>query len=53
MYKIVSADWIPDLEETIDKMILNGWKPVGGLSVVGFPNGVTKFFQSMIKIEFV
>ena len=53
MYKIIVADWVTALEEEVTNMQLNGWKPLGGLAVAAFPNGVTKFYQAMIKIEFV
>ena len=53
MYRIIAADWIPELEMTIEEMMVNGWKPIGGVSVVGFSNGVTKFYQAVVKVEFV
>jgi hypothetical protein len=53
MYRVIAKDWIADLEEEISNMQLNGWKPTGGIAVAAFPNGVTKFYQAMIKNEFV
>jgi hypothetical protein len=48
-YRIVYARNIEKtLEEQVNKLIKQGWRPQGGVFVVGSPNG-WHYWQAMIK----
>lgn len=51
-YSIASSDSDTMLAITVNKMIKNGWQPLGGVAVVQ-PNSRTySFSQAMVKIDF-
>jgi len=48
-YQIVMKDNHLVLEQKINQMISDGWKPQGGLSVVSGELFTANFFQAMIR----
>ena len=50
MYQIVIAFLPENLETDVNKLIADGWKPIGGVSV-SVEKYNTKFMQSMVKYE--
>jgi len=35
-YQVVVEESIKDLEETVSKLILEGWRPQGGIAIIRF-----------------
>ncbi len=48
-YRIIAAEYPNELEEQINKHILHGWKPQGGLVVTKQLRGGNYYRQAMIK----
>jgi len=58
MYDILEYDSIDDLIENVNKMIKEGWQPIGGVQVLhyswenerkGYTESNTEYLQSMVK----
>lgn len=47
-YKVVSEDYLPTLEKEVNKLISEGWEPIGGISVSILDEGCW-WNQAMIK----
>lgn len=49
----VSIDqYLKELEKSVNKMILNGWQPIGGIHTTNIKDGKPfYYYQSMIKYE--
>jgi hypothetical protein len=50
-YRIIQAHSITEMESLIDEKVAEGWQISGGISTVGFPNGVIYFYQAIVKSE--
>lgn len=48
-YTIVTAKKMEDLIKKVNELILEGWKPQGGICESGNEYSGTLFFQAMIK----
>jgi hypothetical protein len=49
-YKVVSRDFIVgDFERDVNILIKQGWKPLGGISVVILSSGNIRYIQAMVK----
>lgn len=49
MYKILSSEWISELELLVNDWILKGWTTCGGVCIVNDANGVKRFYQAIQK----
>ena len=58
MYKIVSCDSYPELEREVNALMLDGWKPTGGVSVnhyevsndrKGYTETIWEYCQAIVK----
>ena len=47
-YKIVRGNTCIDLELTVEAMLRDGWKPLGGIA---FDDSLGRYMQAMIKDE--
>jgi len=49
-YKIVTQKYYQDLENEVNNLIKNGWKPQGGVAILyDSENGRTEYYQAMVK----
>jgi len=48
-YKVIHSENLLDINEIVNEMLMDGWIPQGGISVVQTAVG-TEFYQSLVKI---
>ena len=50
-YRIVQKQDIEELEDTVAKLIKDGWHPVGGMSIQPLGEGEALYFQAMVEAD--
>jgi Domain of unknown function (DUF1737) len=48
MYQIAAGRTLEDINSEVDMLLLKGWKPLGGISVVYTKEYDKEFYQAMI-----
>ena len=48
-YKVVQHHLPPDFQQLVTQALLQGWKPVGGVSIAALANGENKFQMIFAK----
>lgn len=53
LYEVVYAAGPEELTAKVNKMINEGWKPLGGLAIGHYDGGESYFYQAMVKDDIV